>query len=111
MGTREDCRAGHCTPDNQGYCWWCGADVNPEWREPGAGHGSLTVVTVWVKFRGAAKRRVARAAKVAGYAVETSGKDSGGRFVYGLAVAASNSNEATLRALLTREGACDASWL
>lgn len=33
MGTREDCENGHCTSDNQGFCWWCGNLINPDWYE------------------------------------------------------------------------------
>jgi hypothetical protein len=33
MGTREDCKNGDCTSDNQGFCWWCGSLVNPDWYE------------------------------------------------------------------------------
>jgi len=29
--TREDCKNGIHTSDNQGLCWWCGTIVNQEW--------------------------------------------------------------------------------
>lgn len=31
MGTRQDCKRGEHTCDNQGLCWWCGKVMNQEW--------------------------------------------------------------------------------
>jgi len=31
MGTKQDCRRGEHTSDDQGLCWWCGCVVNQEW--------------------------------------------------------------------------------
>lgn len=66
---------------------------------------------MWVKFSKAAKRQVAKAAKIAGYEVTTSGKNSDGSSIYGLKVASSNPNFETLKNLVAREGAFDASWM
>lgn len=37
MGTKEDCKNGHHTTDNQGLCHWCGKLLNPDWWEAYAG--------------------------------------------------------------------------
>jgi hypothetical protein len=66
---------------------------------------------MWVKFSKAAKRQVAKAAKIAGYELTTSGKNSDGSIIYGLAVASDNPNAETLKALMASEGAFDASWM
>ena len=66
--------------------------------------------TMWVKFSKPAKRQVAKAAKIAGYELTTSGKNSDGSIVYGIKVASSNPNFDTLKQLVANEGAFDASW-
>jgi hypothetical protein len=66
---------------------------------------------MWVKFSKAAKRQVAKAAKIAGYELTTSGKNSDGSIIYGLAVASDNPNVETLKTLMASEGAFDASWM
>lgn len=33
MGTREDCKRGEHTSDNQGLCWWCGVVVHQDWLD------------------------------------------------------------------------------
>ena len=66
---------------------------------------------MWVKFSKAAKRQVARAAKIAGYELTGSGKTTEGSFVYSLKVGSNNPNFETLKSLMAREGAFNASWM
>lgn len=65
---------------------------------------------MWVKFRKASKRQAAKAAKAAGYAITSSGRDTDRRFVYYLAAASDNPNQETLATLMTQQGALDTSW-
>ena len=66
---------------------------------------------MWVKFSKASKRQAAKAAKIAGYELTGSGKNSDGSFVYSFKVGSNNPNFETLKSLMAREGAFNASWM
>jgi hypothetical protein len=65
---------------------------------------------IWAKFLSASKRTVARAAKVAGYRIVSSGRTTDGSYCYTLVADAANANSCTLKSMLIDAGAFDASW-
>ena len=70
----------------------------------------MWVKTIWVKFRKASKRKVAKAAEIAGYQVTHSGKCSDGTHVYVVEAATGNQNFQTLKNMMVLAGAFSASW-